>query len=65
MTLPQTVRIREIQDETRTIRTFVLEATAPFGRSTSSFVYHSRAGAARCLPRPVDTPQPLRRTSGM
>jgi len=29
MTLPQTVRIREIRDETRTIRTFVLDAEVP------------------------------------
>jgi len=29
VTLPQTVRIREIRDETPTIRTFVLEAEAP------------------------------------
>ncbi len=29
MTLPQTVRIREIRDETRTVRTFVLDAEVP------------------------------------
>jgi len=29
LTLPQTVRIREIRDETRTIRTFVLDAEVP------------------------------------
>ena len=29
MTLPQTVRIREIRDDTRTIRTFVLDAEIP------------------------------------
>ena len=29
MTLPQTVRIREIRDETRTVRTFVLDAEMP------------------------------------
>ena len=29
MTLPQTVRIREIRDDARTIRTFVLDAEAP------------------------------------
>lgn len=31
-TLPQTVRIREIRDETRTIRTFVLDAELPDAR---------------------------------
>ncbi len=29
MTLPQTVRIREVRDETRTVRTFVLDAEMP------------------------------------
>ena len=29
MTLPQTVRIRHIRDETRTTRTFILDAEAP------------------------------------
>ena len=29
MTLPQTVRIREVRDETRTVRTFVLDAAMP------------------------------------
>jgi NAD(P)H-flavin reductase len=29
MTLPQTVRIREIRDETRTVRTFILDAEVP------------------------------------
>jgi len=29
MTLPQTVRIRKIRDDTRTIRTFVLDAEVP------------------------------------
>ena len=37
MTLPQTVRIHEIRDETRTVRTFVLDAEVP-GAEPGQFV---------------------------
>ena len=57
MTLPQTVRIREIRDETRTIRTFVLDAEVP-GAESGQFVMLWLPGVDE-KPMSVACPTPL------
>ncbi|MCP4543204.1 MAG: dihydroorotate dehydrogenase electron transfer subunit [Chloroflexi bacterium] len=57
MTLPQTVRIREIRDETRTIRTFVLDAEIP-GAEPGQFIMLWLPGVDE-KPMSIACPAPL------
>jgi dihydroorotate dehydrogenase electron transfer subunit len=57
LTLPQTVRIREIRDETRTIRTFVLDAETP-GAEPGQFIMLWLPGVDE-KPMSVACPVPL------